>query len=173
MAKDGFFHSAIPSPSSFVAGVSSVEEIATVKRVLHPAESKIIKGHLVDVVDAENCDGSGGQILQMVVQTPGGERRFTRTIEPGTFLINCTDHITDARHESVLSEGGRVCSPQWVCGFPGPTANYVTHLFYQGNVDQVWPKIPRLDMDLENKVRAFHIFSQLLAHRIHSHRCTK
>jgi len=145
----GFVHSAIPDAGSFILGVCSQEEVSLVKEALRPPEEKIIKAHLVDIVDEH-----GDPVLQL--RALDGRTHFTRNIERGSFVINCTDHIPfgEGQHEPVLSDDGLVLTPQGLCGFSGPTANICTHLFYTGRLEPLWRKMPRGDFSIEDKCKS-------------------
>mmetsp|Transcript_5111 Transcript_5111/g.12008 ORF Transcript_5111/g.12008 Transcript_5111/m.12008 type:complete len:514 (-) Transcript_5111:68-1609(-) len=148
MEKRGFVHSAIPDASSFLVGVCSREEIRTARAALSPPEDKIIRAHLADVV---TTDGEPALTLQAL----DGKTRFTRTIERGAFIINCTDMIGPLAHEPILSDDGLVVSPQNLAGFTGPSANLVTHLFYLGKLEPLWRELPRAGASpIENKTKA-------------------
>ena len=44
-----------------------------------------------------------------------------------------------------------VCSPQYICGFSGPSANWGTHLFYLNKLEPFWRTIPRLSANSTKK----------------------
>ena len=136
-AKDGLFHSPVPGATSFNAGSCSVEEVATVKDILTPASEKVIRAYLLDVV----TDAQGAAYLKL--RDVATQKVYTEPVEPGAFIVNCTSHLVNLRHDPVLSCNGRVLSPQQLCGFTGPSANYATHLFYLGKLEKLWPRIPR------------------------------
>ena len=131
-AESGFLHSPIPEPQNFLLGVLSQEESDVVAAALTPSHERIIKSHLVDIFD-DRPDDEGS--LRMLLQGLDGKRYF-REIPAGSFIINATDHITEATNhfQPILSDDGLVCSPQRLCGFTGPSANHVTQAFYTGTL---------------------------------------
>ena len=143
-AEAGFLHSPIPEPVNFVLGVLSQEESDVVAAALTPAEERIIKSHLVDIVDDTGDDGT----LRMVLQSLDG-KRYSKEIPAGSFIINATDHITEEMNafQPILSDDGLVCCPQRLCGFTGPSANHVTQAFYTGTLAGNWERLPRINLD--------------------------
>ena len=57
----GLVHSSVPDPQSFVLGLCSEEEIAVQRAALSPADTKVIKGHLLDIIDT----GANGSALRI------------------------------------------------------------------------------------------------------------
>ena len=110
------------------------------------ASEKIIKGHIVDV-EVE----SGAPVL--VIRDLGG-RTLRRPTQPGAFVINCTDHLSDLGQNAspILDPSGLVCSPQLSCGFPGPSANLITHLFYLGRLEEMWRTLPHSIVGDKSKI---------------------
>jgi hypothetical protein len=154
MAKSGFLHTAVPGAENFMVGVSSSEEIATVKQALSPPKDKIIRAYLIDIVDKEN-DSTGG--LQLKLSSVDGKRVFYKDLEPGAFVVNCTAHVGFSNlsdHRPVVSHEGLVLNPQQICGFSGPSANWATHLFYLNRLDPFWKRIPRLAIDRNDRAKA-------------------
>jgi hypothetical protein len=151
MAEAGYLHSPIPDPKNFILGLLSQEEADVVASALSPAEERIIKSHLVDILD----DTGDETTLRMVLQSLDGEQ-YSREIPAGSFIINATDHITTASNyfQPVLSDDGLVCCPQRLCGFTGPTANHVTQAFYTGTLTGNWERLPRINLDLTSKDKA-------------------
>lgn len=145
--RQGLIHSAVPDPGSFLLGLCSREEISTVKAILSPAEEKIIKAHIVDVTN-----GGNGPVLKL--RALDGESIFTREVEPGSFIINCTDNIKPQPHMPVMSDDGLVLNPQGLCGFTGPSANLCTHLFYSGGLEPLWRELPRGRFEIQDKITA-------------------
>eukprot|EP01044_Picomonas_judraskeda_P015548 COSAG03_NODE_2622_length_2586_cov_2.036590_2_plen_193_part_00 len=131
-AESGFLHSPIPEPQNFLLGVLSQEESDVIAAALTPSHERIIKSHLVDIFD-DRPDDEGS--LRMLLQGLDG-KRYSREIPAGSFIINATDHITEATNhfQPILSDDGLVCSPQRLCGFTDPSANHVTQAFYTGTL---------------------------------------
>jgi len=84
----------VPEARHFMYGIISKAELATIARGSH----EIIQDYLVDVQDR---DGRPTMLLR------SGE---TRSIEPGSWLINCTGYLGNRTYpyEPYLSAGGRV-----------------------------------------------------------------
>lgn len=97
------------------------------------------------------CEGEGQPILKL--RKLDGVTYFDHEIEEGSFIINCTDHVSPSSMvpEPILSDDGRVCAPQFLAGFSGPSANLCTHLFYHNKLEPIWRKLPRLNGDLKKK----------------------
>lgn len=148
--KDGYLHSPVPDPQTFILGLLSQEEGDTVSAALSPAEERIIKSYLVDIVDDTGDEGT----VRMVLQDFDGEQ-YDRIIPAGSFVVNATDHIsvTSNHFEPVLSDDGLVCCPQRLCGFTGPTATHVTQAFYSGTLAGNWERLPRVNFELADKDR--------------------
>lgn len=148
-AVDGYLHSPVPDPKTFILGLLSQEESDTVAAALSPAEERIIKSYLVDVVDDTGDEGT----VRMVLQGLEGGPQFDRIIPAGSFIVNATDHISVASNnfEPVLSDDGLVCCPQRLCGFTGPSANHVTQAFYTGTLAGNWERLPRVNFELADK----------------------
>lgn len=100
---------------------------------------EIIRGHLVDV------DGK-----RMIVREGGTERAFD--IADGAWLINCTAHIRELPHEPLLQDDGLVCSTQAPLSLPGPSAYFVTHLWFRDALAPLGDKIFRI-REVEPKLR--------------------
>jgi|EP01043_Picozoa_sp_COSAG02_P047498 hypothetical protein len=147
-AESGFLHSPIPEPQNFVLGVLSQQESDAVAAALTPAEERIIKSHLVDIFDDTGDDGT----VRMLLQSLDG-KRYSKEIPAGSFVINATDHITEATNDfqPILSDDGLVCCPQRLCGFTGPSANHVTQAFYTGTLAGNWERLPRINLDAHAK----------------------
>jgi hypothetical protein len=120
MQRRGFLHSAIPAPQNFILGMCAPAELETVREAL---SERVIKGHLVDIVDdaaagegqrSEKALGGGGGGGGCALQIRGLDGRTTLTPIPhGSFVINCTDHIgmdTNSFHP-VVSGKNIVASP--------------------------------------------------------------
>ena len=66
MEARGVFISAMPDPQTWAGGIISHEELEVVRDVLRPAERRIVKAHLLRVV--EDGDGEGSSGLAMVLR---------------------------------------------------------------------------------------------------------
>lgn len=143
LAALGFMHTAIDGASSFAAGVCSDEEIAAVRAALSPAAERVVRAHFVGVTE---LPGGG---LQMELRAAVDGRRFSRALEPGSFIINATGHIptTNPRMARlvysplnpivpVVSCMGRVLNLPSLPGFGGPSGNFGTHLYFLGRLTQ-------------------------------------
>ena len=147
LGKKGFLHTPIPGAASFALGISSTEEINHVKKVLQPSNEKIIRAHLLGLVD--NVQTKRTQLKLQTIET---REIFYKDLEPGSIIVNCTSHIpNNLKHEPILSHEGMVCSPQYICGFSGPSANWGTHLFYLNKLEPFWRTIPRLSANSTKK----------------------
>lgn len=154
MAKVGFLHTAMPDAENFLVGVCSSEEIATVRQALCPPKDKIIRAYLIDVVESLSEEK---ETLQLKLSSVDGSKIFYKRLEPGAIIINCTAHVgfsNLAGHYPVVSHEGLVLSPQQICGFSGPSANWATHLFYLNRLDSLWKRIPRLAIDPNDRAKA-------------------
>ena len=145
MAAEGNgFISPIPDPKKFMAGTASVEEVDHVRSVLSPPESKVFKAHLVDVVLRYGIDGpEDGATLELKSCDTGEVEHVV--VPRGTFIINCTGHVHPQRARPVLSDDGLVLIPQHFAGFSGPSASYLTHLFYVDQLEPWWRSFPVWD----------------------------
>ncbi len=103
--------------------------------------SDVHRGYLVDV------DGTG-----MTIRELDGTLREV-PVEPGAWIVNCTSHFRQLRHEPVLQEGGLVAAPQTTMGFTGTSAYYVVHLWYRDELASVARELRRIRMDVEPKLR--------------------
>lgn len=123
-----------------------MDEVDTVRKALTPAETRVTKGHLVDILEEKE------QVL-MKIRSLDGKTFYKKQIPAGSFFINCTDHLPDsvAEWDPILSHNGLVLSPQWLIGFSGPSAAYCTHMHYLGLLEDVWRDIPRVQLDLFDK----------------------
>jgi hypothetical protein len=97
-------------------------------------------GHLDDV------DGT-----RMILRE--GHKRREVAVAEGSWFINCTSHFRHSPHEPVLQDSGLVCAPQFVLGFPGTSAYYVTHLWYRNELARLAPEFFRVRVDVEPKLR--------------------
>merc|ERR1712061_327704 len=110
-------HSVAPEAESFLIGICSSAEIQAVRDILYPVEEKMIKAHLVDIVATDNSS------VQLRLRRVSGGASFMLPIEPGSIVINCTDHLVPQPTRPIISHDGLVLSPQGICGFTGPSAN--------------------------------------------------
>lgn len=140
MAKKGWLHSPLPEAESFVIGICSQAEMQAVRDILSPPAEKVVRAHLVDIVSGDD------DIPQMKLRRVPDGVTFDFPIEPGSIVINCSDHLMPQPTRPILSHGGLVLSPQSICGFTGPSANLCTHLHYNGLLEPLWPKVPSLPM---------------------------
>lgn len=137
MYRAGFFHSPIPNPGNFCAGICSRDEVETVKAALHPPEERIIKAHFKGVID----DEKGGLLMKLA--TLDGTKSYTHRIEEGAFIVNCSGHLPLHKPHAakilfseqmpivpVVSGNGRVLNVPSLPGFGGPNGNFGTHCFY-------------------------------------------
>ena len=120
--------------------------MGNVRKALTPASTKVIKGHLVDIVSKD-----GKATLQ--IRNLDGKTYVEKEIPAGSFIVNCTDHLSDsmAKWEPVISEDQLVLAPQWLIGFSGPSAAYATHMFFLDKLEKIWRDLPRLHMELTDK----------------------
>ena len=145
LAKTGFMHTPIPGATSFLAGICAPDEIETVEKALSPASKRIVRAYFSNVVERPG----GG--LEMQLREIEGGGTFTRPIEPGSFVVNCTGHLgvgnpkfAKARYSEatpivpVLSAAGRVFNCGSLPGFTGPNGNLGTHMFYRGLLTEPW-----------------------------------
>jgi len=146
LAKTGFMHSPIPGATSFLAGICSPDEIETVQKALSPASERIVRAYFSNVVERP-----GGELEMQLREIEGG-RTFTRPIEPGSFVVNCTGHLAAVANPKVakllyseaapivpvLSAAGRVFNCPSLPGFSGPNGNLGTHMFYRGLLTEAW-----------------------------------
>jgi hypothetical protein len=131
----------------FMLGICSPAEMQMVKDALHPREKNIVKAHLVDIID-----GDAG-IPQMKMRTVDTKEIFYRPIKTGSFIINCTDHFLPVNYQPVLTPDNLVLRPQMLAGFTGPSANVGVHLWFRGQLEGLWQKIPRFELDHSNKLK--------------------
>eukprot|EP00943_MAST-04B_sp_MAST-4B-sp1_P009631 g9631.t1 len=111
--KKGFLHTPIPGAASFALGICSTEEINYIKKVLQPSNEKIIRAHLLGLVDNVKTKRT-----QLKLQTIETKEIFYKDLESDSIIVNCTSHIpNNLKHEPILSHEGMVCSPQYICGF--------------------------------------------------------
>ena len=129
-----------------VCRICSKKEIQTAQKALTPASEKVMKGHLVDIIEKQ------GKVL-MKIRSLDGKTIYEKPIPVGSFIINCTDHLSYslATWDPIISDDGLVLSPQWVMGFSGPSAAFCTHMYYLGLLQDVWRDMPRLQLDLKDK----------------------
>jgi len=149
LSKHGLVHSPFPDPHSFVLGMCSTHEVDVVRAVLSPADKKIIKGHLLDIVDDGSCP-------KLQIRSLDGSI-VLHPIEPGSFIVDCTDHVRPIEWGPIISDDGLVVSPQNAAGFSGPSANLVVHLFYTNRdaLRRVWKELPRMRIDMEKDKARF------------------
>ena len=109
LARRGAMHSAIDDPANFVLGICSEQEIEAIRAVLSPPEQKVLKCHLMDVVD-------DGEQVRLKLRGLDGKTVFYQDIPAGSFVINCTDHYPNAAttFEPLQSKSGKVLTPQQV-----------------------------------------------------------
>ena len=107
-AAAGFLHSPVPDPQNFILGICSEEEVAAIAAALAPAEENIVKAHLVDI-----ADGVAGPALRLR-GLDGVE--FERPVPAGSFVINCTDHITEVLRFICFSQ----CILSFILSFAHP-----------------------------------------------------
>jgi hypothetical protein len=78
MQRRGFLHSAIPAPQNFILGMCAPAELETVREAL---SERVIKGHLVDIVDdaaagegqrSEKALGRGGALSTVLTKRRWG-----------------------------------------------------------------------------------------------------
>jgi len=140
MQRKGLLHSPIDDARCFVLGICSGAEVAAVRAALMPPKERVIKAHLVDM--EQGADGAPSFKLRAL----DGQTIFHRSIEPGSFVVNCTDNIsfTNRSYEPIVSDGGLVLSPQSALGFTGPTAHLLTHAWLLGKLDGFWRTLPRI-----------------------------
>lgn len=124
MTNRRFFHSAVPDPQHFQLGICSEHEIRVIKDLLSPPNEKIVKGHLIDVVEHESN-------LMLKVRMLDAQIKMFPT-PPGSFIVNATDNrafganVRQIEHvqgelidgvqafEPILSSDGLVLAPQKV-----------------------------------------------------------
>jgi len=140
MAKKNWFHSAVPEPGTFMLGMCSEEEMGIVREALGPAGERVVRAHLLDVVQK-----SAGE-LAMSLRSVDGARCFETSLEAGSFVVNCTDHIGGKPWAPIVSEDGLVLSTQSALGFTGPTAHLLTHAWYKGVLKDTWRHFPRFEL---------------------------
>merc|ERR1712135_109209 len=76
-----------------------------------PAGERVVRAHLLDVVQK-----SAGE-LAMSLRSVDGARCFETSLEAGSFVVNCTDHIGGKPWAPIVSEDGLVLSTQSALGF--------------------------------------------------------
>ena len=101
---------------------------------------KVHRGHLVDV------DGT-----RMVVRN--GKDLREAPVADGSLFVNCTSHFRQFPHRPILSDDGLVCAPQFAMGFSGTSAYYVAHLWYRDELGPIAPKLFRIRVDVDPKLR--------------------
>jgi hypothetical protein len=139
--EDNSFISPIADSKRFMAGTASVEEVEHVRGVLSPPEDKVFKAHLLNVVHHYGIDGpEDGAVLELKNCDTGEIERIV--VPRGTFIVNCTGHVHPVPILPVLSDDGLVLTPQHFAGFTGPSACYLTHLFYAGQLERWWRSFP-------------------------------
>ena len=94
--------------------------------------------------------------VMLKLRSLDGKSYFYKEIPAGSFIVNCTDHVSaaSATWEPVVSCDGLVVAPQYFCGFSGPSATFVTHLHYLGRLDSLWREIPRLAINQTDKAKS-------------------
>lgn len=166
MGEKGHLITPIDGATCFVAGQVDPEEVATMRAALSPAAERIARAHLLDIERADGGgdggDGRGGGAtgalrmrLRPIQGQPAPEGGIAyRNIEPGSFVVNCTDNLSpDLGFRPVVDESGLVLAPQNLLGFSGPTAHFVTHAWFLGKLsDHAWRSLPRMALhpDKEN-----------------------
>jgi hypothetical protein len=128
-----------PEADNFLIGVLSEEE----NRRIEAGLNDVIMDHFVDVVDRNG-------VTEMLLRSGA-----TRTIQPGSWIVNCTGYLDGGDHpyEPYVSEGGSVVSIQnysatmHLTSFAG---YFLTHLLFLGKIKEV--PLYELDMrDLRKK----------------------
>lgn len=151
MEQVGFLHTAIPDARSCNLGVCSSWEVESIRETLHSAPNKIIKGYLKDIVVSHN----NKLCLKLLALNTHMETQ--KEIEDGTFIVNCTDNLgfnNPTVFDPIVSNDGKVLSPQGALGFSGQSADLLTHCWYQEieSFDSVWRNIPRLEPRIGDKL---------------------
>ncbi|KAL3921069.1 MAG: hypothetical protein SGPRY_005028 [Prymnesium sp.] len=134
LSKKGFFHSYVEDAQNFVAGIASKEEIATCKSALSPASERISRCHLIDI---EQSSEAG---LRMKLRSLDGQTIDYKSLEPGSFIVNCTDNVIEGQLDiqPIVSDDGLVLVPQNPLRHSGLSAHLQTHAWYLGLLDGVW-----------------------------------
>lgn len=101
---------------------------------------EVHRGHLVDV------EGT-----RMTLRRADG--LHTLPVPEGAWFINCTTHLQPRAHEPVMQDSGLTCAPQACLGFSGSSTYYLTHLWYRGRLAELAPKLFRLRLDGQPKLR--------------------
>ncbi len=144
--RQGFLHSPIPDAGSCVFGFCSEEEVANTARILSPTSQKILKGHLMDVVQGP----------RLKIRNLDGTVTF-HSIQPGSFIVNCTDNLKENANvfSPIVSHDGLLLSPQNILGFSGQSSHFMTHGWFLGIINQdqdsIWRSLPRISFDSRDK----------------------
>jgi hypothetical protein len=119
---------------NFMFGLLSDAE----KQVIARGTREIIRDYLEDVVDRDG---------QPVMRLRGGEER---TIEPGSWIVNCTGHIfrgTPPSYQPFVSESGAVLAVHGMSAIallPALAAYFLTHVSYL----DAFGRLPLYEVDL-------------------------
>jgi len=134
--RDGLMMNVFGQAGNYRYGVLSFAE----RDEILAGVSEVHRGHLVDVDHG-----------QMVLSEGKEQRRVP--VADGSWFVNCTTHLRQVPHQPVLQDGGVVCAPQYVLGFTGTSAYYLTHLWYRGELGPLAPELFRIRVDVEPKLR--------------------
>eukprot|EP00937_MAST-01D_sp_MAST-1D-sp2_P006399 g6399.t1 len=154
----------IDGASCFVAGNVDPHEVQTMRSALSPATERIVRAYLLDVEDGDSGPGGTAPLMRLrLVPTGDGSSGgagpakaqgevVLRELEPGSYIVNCTDHLREIPHRPVVDDSGLVLAPQNIGGFSGPTAHVVTHGWFLGTLtDRLWRALPRTVLKNEAK----------------------
>ena len=145
LAHDGIATSLFPKPKNFRFGVLSRAELDELQRGLDVA----IPGYLVDVERTTMRLRQGDTLREVAVPE-------------GSWFLNCTTHIHEHGFGPVLRDSGLVCAPQYVMGFTGTSAYYLTHAWYRGELTRVAGQLYRVQVDIKPSLRFAPMFGLMV-----------
>ena len=125
-----------PGALNYRFGTMSRAELAAVRE----AVTHVHPGHL------QGIDGTRFHVRQN-----GVERSFE--LPEHSWVVSCTTHLLDYPHQPLLQGGGLVCAPQNALGFTGPTAYFLTHAWYRGELAKVADRLFRIEFQRLPKLR--------------------
>ena len=133
-------HGLVPKPENFSFGLVSKAELTAIKFGLE----KVYVGHVKSIHDV-----SGSPIALLEHKGKVTEH----ALETGAWVINATSHIKEIGTIPIMSKGGKVCAPQNVLFFSGPSAFVITHLLFLGKLEECWKLLRYTSVEEEPKDR--------------------
>lgn len=149
----------VDDPYATMFGLISRKEIEHVKRIL---ADNAVKGRLEDVIDIHDRptlvmqDGTEMGI-------PGLDAISGEGFEE-IFIVNCTQLLFDRKPERpLLSVNGMMLSPQTALLLPGPTASFITHLWFTGKLKSIEHLFYRIHFPTTAEEKEMFFFRACLA----------